>query len=276
MRKILFILVLLLASMLSHSQYIHKIKADSVLITNDSCNAELNLENSTKHILGFLYNKGNGRTEFRKSMIKVNDSVYVFGGDTLRLGNLSGSYIQNQNASGQNANFWITGNGRVDGKIFVKDAAIVSSSNSSGYDIVFNSNPGFYQSIEFGFPSNPSYQNKGLKFIEYQGASWVWADGNNGANNRFLKVGGSGGIDIFTGGSTVRLRAVANTGNILIGKTTDDSLNKLQVEGNISVNTTLRTPNVSGTNIIGKTLKIAGEKVQAQPQEATLNFTLLL
>jgi len=41
-----------------HSQYIHKIKADSVLITNDSCNAELNLENSTKDTLGFLFNKG--------------------------------------------------------------------------------------------------------------------------------------------------------------------------------------------------------------------------
>ena len=33
--------VLLFMAMLSHSQFIHKIKADSVLITNDSCNASL-------------------------------------------------------------------------------------------------------------------------------------------------------------------------------------------------------------------------------------------
>ncbi len=57
MKKLLLIPVLLSMAMLSHSQFIHKIKADSVLITNDSCNAELNLENSTKDTLGFLYNK---------------------------------------------------------------------------------------------------------------------------------------------------------------------------------------------------------------------------
>ncbi len=65
------------------AQFVHKIKADSVLITNDSCNAELNLENSTKHINGFLYNKGNGRTEFKKGLVKINDSLYIIGGDTL-------------------------------------------------------------------------------------------------------------------------------------------------------------------------------------------------
>jgi len=48
MKKLLLIPVLLLMAMLSHSQFIHKIKADSVLITNDSCNTELNLENSAK------------------------------------------------------------------------------------------------------------------------------------------------------------------------------------------------------------------------------------
>jgi hypothetical protein len=68
----------------AHSQFVHKIKADSVLITNDSCTAELNLENSTKHIKGFLYNKGNGRTEFRKA-VKLNDSTFLFGDDTLMM-----------------------------------------------------------------------------------------------------------------------------------------------------------------------------------------------
>jgi len=111
MMKLLLIPVLLLMAMLSHSQYIHKIKADSVLITNDSCNAELNLENSTKHIPGFLYNKGNGRTEFRKGLVKINDSLYIIGGDTLniRSGLSSGDFIRNQNSSAQSANGWING-----------------------------------------------------------------------------------------------------------------------------------------------------------------------
>ncbi|MGN6294063.1 MAG: hypothetical protein ACTHMV_15055 [Chitinophagaceae bacterium] len=49
----------------SNAQFVYKIKADSVKITNDSCTAELIIENSTKNVQGYLYNKGNGRTEFR-------------------------------------------------------------------------------------------------------------------------------------------------------------------------------------------------------------------
>ena len=85
MKKSLLTLLLLLASILSYSQFIHKIKADSVLITNDSCNAELNLENSTKNVNGFLYNKGKGRTEFRRGLVKINDSLYIIGSDTLNI-----------------------------------------------------------------------------------------------------------------------------------------------------------------------------------------------
>ncbi len=78
-------MLVLLACTAACAQFVHKIKADSVLITNDSCNAELNLENSTKLINGFLYNKGNGRTEFRKGLVKINDSLYIIGNDTLNL-----------------------------------------------------------------------------------------------------------------------------------------------------------------------------------------------
>jgi hypothetical protein len=98
--KRLFILILMIGVLgQTQSQFIHKIKADSVLITNDSCTAELNLENSTKHIKGFLYNKGNGRTEFRKA-VKLNDSVFVFGDDTLI----------NQGRNFANADLILTGN----------------------------------------------------------------------------------------------------------------------------------------------------------------------
>lgn len=113
----LFFLLVFFFSINTYSQYVHKIKADSVLITNDSCNAELNLENSTKNVNGFLYNKGKGRTEFRKGMVKINDSTYVIGNDTLKTNPLSGSsnYIWNTTTQQANSNFNISGNGVVGG-----------------------------------------------------------------------------------------------------------------------------------------------------------------
>jgi hypothetical protein len=87
MRKLLFSFIALFVMQSAMAQFIYKIKADSVLITNDSCTAELNLENSTKNVPGsFLYNKGKGRTEFRKVMTKINDSIYLIGNDTLKTG----------------------------------------------------------------------------------------------------------------------------------------------------------------------------------------------
>lgn len=85
MKKITLLLVIVLLLSKTQAQFVHVIKADSVLITNDSCTAELNLENSTKDIKGFLYNKGNGRTEFRK-FVKLNDTTFIMGGDTLIIG----------------------------------------------------------------------------------------------------------------------------------------------------------------------------------------------
>lgn len=83
--SILTILLLLVFSGVAHSQYVYKIKADSLLVTNDSCNAEFNLENRSRDTLGFLYNKGKGRTEFRRAVSKYKDSMYVIGNDTLTL-----------------------------------------------------------------------------------------------------------------------------------------------------------------------------------------------
>lgn len=89
MKIVLSLAVLLCMMQQANAQFTYKIKADSVKITNDSCTAELILENSSKHINGYLYNRGNGRTEFKSILHKINDSVYTVGGDTLLL--LSGS-----------------------------------------------------------------------------------------------------------------------------------------------------------------------------------------
>jgi hypothetical protein len=67
------------------SQYVHKIKADTVKLYNDACTTEFILQNATRNTKGFLYNKGNGLTEFRKALIKLSDSTYLIGSDTLYL-----------------------------------------------------------------------------------------------------------------------------------------------------------------------------------------------
>jgi hypothetical protein len=70
----------------SAQQKTYQIKADTVRIFNSCDTAELVLENRTRSVLnGVLTNKGNGVTEFRKVVIKLNDSMYVFSGDTLNL-----------------------------------------------------------------------------------------------------------------------------------------------------------------------------------------------
>jgi hypothetical protein len=86
MKKILFFLVLLCMENVLQAQYVYTIKADSVKITNSCDTAELIIENHTQNVPGFLYNKGRGRTEFRRGAVKLNDSMYLVGGDTLNMG----------------------------------------------------------------------------------------------------------------------------------------------------------------------------------------------
>ncbi|XVJ64615.1 MAG: hypothetical protein HEQ40_12315 [Lacibacter sp.] len=83
MKKIILLSFCTLALGSIKAQFVYKIKADSILLTKDTCAAELILENRTKDTLGFLYNKGNGRTEFRRGAIKLTDSTYIFGNDII-------------------------------------------------------------------------------------------------------------------------------------------------------------------------------------------------
>ncbi|WEK34570.1 MAG: hypothetical protein P0Y53_18950 [Candidatus Pseudobacter hemicellulosilyticus] len=78
-----------LISQTLHAQSVYKLRADSVLLTNPPGNAELIIENSTKQVPGVLYNKGNGRTEFRR-FVQLSDSSFALGTDTIRV-NISGS-----------------------------------------------------------------------------------------------------------------------------------------------------------------------------------------
>jgi hypothetical protein len=101
MKKLLFLLILVCVEKAIHAQtrppYIYTIKADSVLITNSCDTAELILENHTQNVPGFLFNKGRGRTEFRRPLQKINDTLFLVGADSLKLRN---AWLQGGNAFG--------------------------------------------------------------------------------------------------------------------------------------------------------------------------------
>ncbi len=83
MKQFVILLVHLCTMQVINAQYVYTIKADSVKITNSCDTAELIIENHTQTVPGFLFNKGKGRTEFRRGAIKLNESAYLIGGDTL-------------------------------------------------------------------------------------------------------------------------------------------------------------------------------------------------
>lgn len=76
-----------------YSQFVYTIKADSTKLTNDSCTNELIIENHTKNVCGFLFNTGNGRTEFRTGMTSLGGNKFLIGCDTLDLSGIGGTSV---------------------------------------------------------------------------------------------------------------------------------------------------------------------------------------
>ena len=86
------LLVFLLLTQLAKSQHVYQIRADSVRIYNVCDTAELIIENRTRGVAGFLYNKGNGRTEFRRLQLESigGNQIAISGQDTLDISTLPG------------------------------------------------------------------------------------------------------------------------------------------------------------------------------------------
>lgn len=102
MKRTLFLLMAAACSHVSIAQYVYTINADSVKITNHCDTAELIIENHTQNVPGFLFNKGRGRTEFRKAFAKLDDTTFLIGGDTVSadlfsLWRKNGNHIYNIN-----------------------------------------------------------------------------------------------------------------------------------------------------------------------------------
>ncbi|WP_217603529.1 hypothetical protein [Chitinophaga sp. GbtcB8] len=85
MKALICAVAFLLMANYCFAQHIYQIRADTVRIYNTCDTAELVLENHTQDTLGFLYNKGKGRTEFRKLQLEKigNNKLAITGQDTL-------------------------------------------------------------------------------------------------------------------------------------------------------------------------------------------------
>ena len=245
MKKILLIMLLGIAFSGLQAQYIHKIKADSVLITNDSCNAELNLENSTRNVKGFLFNKGNGRTEFRKAAVKLNDSTYIIGADTLTIGP-SGNFIRNQYTAAQAASYWISGPARVDNSMIIS----VPDTGASTQPYSYTHTPSI-QALRIGTNDAPisSLNNNALiSFGRHYGPGIMIYDNLNtkvdcfgigivpGAMEFYASSAWNPAYFTWTAGGyqptlgTNELMRLKNNGNLMLGTTTDNGF-KVQIAG---------------------------------------------
>lgn len=85
-RTFIFIVFIILALQAS-AQKKYQISADSVRIFSDCGEAELVIENKTRYVDGYLFNKGFGRTEFKRlELVSVGDSaIAIPGQDTILL-----------------------------------------------------------------------------------------------------------------------------------------------------------------------------------------------
>ncbi|GAA0545070.1 hypothetical protein [Chitinophaga japonensis] len=87
MKQLFITFITLLLAHHCFAQHVYQIHADTVHIYNTCDTAELVLENRTKGVQGFLFNKGNGVTEFRRLELK-QIGIYqlaIQGQDTISL-----------------------------------------------------------------------------------------------------------------------------------------------------------------------------------------------
>jgi len=94
----------------AQQKYTYTIKADSVRLTG--CDStELIIENHSQAVPGFLYNTGHGRTIFKRGLVKVNDTSYLIGPDSLHIPN---AWVQGGNAFGGTGQLGTKDNNHID------------------------------------------------------------------------------------------------------------------------------------------------------------------
>src|SRR5687768_17243249 len=91
MRKIIFSTLGIVLSLPCFAQIQTQIVGDSIWLHSNTGTGEFILENNTKTVNGFLFNKDNGRTEFRQGLIQISINKYLVGYDTLDLSGIVGA-----------------------------------------------------------------------------------------------------------------------------------------------------------------------------------------
>ena len=109
------------------------LQGDSVKVTNcDS--AELIIENHTQNVPGFLFNTGNGRTIFKRGVVKINDSLFLIGGDTLKVPKaVTNAWLQGGNTWGATGVLGTLDNNHLD--LFSNDTQRVRLTNTGNLDV---------------------------------------------------------------------------------------------------------------------------------------------
>ncbi len=218
-------------------QFTHKIKADSVRIYNDNCTAELIVENSTSNIRGFLFNKGAGRTEFRKILIRLNDSSFLIGGDTLTIkpvfnGLQAGSALFYDGTSINQDNnhfFWDNINKRL---------GIGTNSPLNKFSVVGGGDVASIGSLTQKWYFAPDGSGIGLFSGAGQSEAGIYAE-NAVGNLRFYANSAERG-------------RITSTGRWLLGTTIDNGFDILQVNGTVNLKgqLTIERSSTTETSII--------------------------
>jgi len=261
MKKILFSLILFCMIKTLHAQtpYIYTIKADSVKITNTCDTAELIIENHTQNVPGFLFNKGRGRTEFRRVLQRINDNIYLVGSDSLKFPN---AWVQGGNAFGttgilgtndnNHLDFYTNGikRGRLDniGRFSLDYPAGISV---DAFSLTTNNGTKKWFNIYSDINNTIMSFNRNTSYAGDLESMRITASGSGGSIFETfaysdLSIKGFNGLDLYGGygaGSSKYIRffpagnlaaTFTYNGNFLLGNTTDNG-NKLQVNGNISL-----------------------------------------
>lgn len=132
MKFVLLLLGCIAANLYCHAQYVYTIKADSVKLSSACDSTELILMNHTQGINGFLYNTGNGRTVFQRGALKLSDSTFLIGADTLKIPQPQGFVLLNPGTA-QSGNPDISGSFTVTGTNTTNGMSVATQKAVAGY-----------------------------------------------------------------------------------------------------------------------------------------------
>jgi len=172
---------------------------DSIYIHNNNSTGELILQNSTDSVNGFLFNKGAGRTEFRHALVKIDDSTYLVGIDTLHI---------DSNPNGSPAlNAWnISGNlGMVAGTNFIGTIDNTELMFKVNNILAGRTGKGSFSNTSFGAQSQP-INGTG----DFNAAFGSLASANLRSGGKNTDIGYEAGFNNLTGNFNTRVGEGAN------------------------------------------------------------------